>query len=94
MYDGLTYTNETIYYSYKIYSELTKADPNYGPTSGGTLIKVYGKRFDSQAFCSIDGILVKPIIINETLMLCEAPKHEEANLLPLELVFNDNVYMT
>ena len=42
VFDGLTYTNETIYYSYKIYSDLTAIDPNYGPTSGGTLIRVYG----------------------------------------------------
>lgn len=94
MYNGITYTNETVYYTYKIYSALTGLDPNFGPTMGGTLIKVYGDRFDSQAYCYLDGSVIKPIIINSTLMLCEAPSHAEGINLKFELEFNNDVYMT
>jgi IPT/TIG domain len=45
-YDGVTYTNETVLYYYKTYSELHTIWPNYGPTNGGTLVRVTGKDFD------------------------------------------------
>ena len=94
IFDGLTYNNETVFYSYKIYSALSLIDPNFGPTSGGTLIKVAGDRFDSQAFCRIDGTIIKPIIINNTLMLCESPRHKAATGLVFELEFNGGVHST
>ena len=46
IYDGVIYTNESVYYTYKTYSVLGTINPNFGPSQGGTLILVSGVKFD------------------------------------------------
>ena len=65
-YDGLTYSNDTVYYTYKIYSTLGTIWPDFGPTAGGTLVLVNGVDFDSDAYCYLNDVQIKPIIISTT----------------------------
>ncbi len=94
VYNGITYTNETVLYYYKTYSKLTKISPTYGPTHGGTVIRVWGEDFDDQAYCFLDGQKIFPVRVNSTFVVCEAPKHKAATNLQFELTFNDYNYNT
>ena len=90
----MTYTNETVLYYYKTYSELHRYWPNYGPTHGGTMISVWGKDFDDFTWCYLDRIKIKPVRVNDTLIVCEAPMHKAAVNLSFELAFADLNYIT
>lgn len=93
-YDGLTYSNDTVYYTYKTYSTLSAIWPDFGPTMGGTIVAVSGSSFDDDAYCYLDGEQIKPIIISTSLILCQTPEHKEATL-NFELSFStEKVYST
>ena len=57
---------------------------------GGT--EVFGNSFDDQAYCLLDGIVIKPIIVNSTFILCQSPAHKAGLDYSFELEFNDFVY--
>jgi len=90
----VTYTNETVVFYYKTYSSLSSIYPIYGPSHGGTLVTVTGDDFDDQVYCFIDKIKVKPVRVNKTICVCEAPRHKPQQNVSFELTFNNLNYNT
>jgi len=91
VYDGVTYSNDTVNYQYKTYSDLTTVSPLLGPTKGGSFIQVIGTNFDDTVFCKIDKQVVLPILISKNLLFCVTPPHKAGSVL-FELDFNGGVY--
>ena len=94
IFDGITYTNETVLFSYKTYSNLTAIYPTSGPTEGGTMIRVWGSAFDDQAYCYLDGDIILPIRVNSTFMVCETHPRKAGGNLTFQLTFNSNSFTT
>ena len=57
-------------------------------------MQVAGSAFDQNAYCKVDNLVVNPVIINSTLMLCETPPHKPIVNASFELEFSGGVYIT
>ena len=90
------YTYSPSAFRYVIASHISSFTPIFGPSGGGTTLRLRGGGFlrarDSEAFCVLGDSLTEAIILSDSLAECLVPKSQiNGHSVELKISFNDGL---
>lgn len=91
--NGVDFTDSYLHYSYITAPLIESMSPTKGPTTGDTLVTIYGTHFILEAdkpLCKFGSSSVPAVILSKTVIQCSSPpRSNEGVRVPVQISLND-----